>query len=53
MLREEGVSPMDIRRLTGQTEKTIEDIYTHSRKTGAVGSAMPSLVAGRKKEDDK
>jgi len=55
MLREEGVSPMDIRRLTGQTEKTIEDIYTHSRKTGAVGSAMPSL-AGRKPkktEDDK
>lgn len=51
MLREEGVSSMDIRRLTGQTEKTIEDIYTHSRKTGAVASAMPKLgLASRKKE---
>jgi len=42
-LREAGASSMDVRQLTGQTERTIEDIYTHSRKRGAVGNALPSL----------
>ena len=42
-LREAGASSMDVRQLTGQTERTIENIYTHSRKRGAVGNALPSL----------
>jgi integrase len=42
-LREEGKSPMDVRQLTGQTERTIENIYSHSRNSDAVGNALPSL----------
>lgn len=42
-LREAGASSMEVRQLTGQTERTIENIYTHSRKRGAVGNALPSL----------
>lgn len=48
-LREEGASSMDVRQLTGQTERTIENIYTHSRKRGAVGNVLPSLFKKRKK----
>jgi integrase len=55
-LRDAGVSSMDVRRLTGQTEATIENIYTHSRKQGAVGSSLgklPVKIPGRKDEDDE
>lgn len=48
-LRDAGVSSMDVRRLTGQTEKTIEDIYTHSRKKGAVADVLGDLPGRRKK----
>ena len=43
MLREEGRSSAEVSQLTGQTERTIEDIYTHVRTKGAVGDALPSL----------
>jgi integrase len=42
-LREAGTSPMEVSQLTGQTERTIENVYSHSRKRGAVGNALPSL----------
>jgi integrase len=47
-LREEGKSAAEVSKLTGQTERTIENIYTHVRTRGAVGDAMPSLMKGRK-----
>lgn len=50
-LRDAGVSSMDVRRLTGQTEKTVEDIYTHSRRRGAVGTALGALPG--KKENKR
>jgi integrase len=43
-LRENGVGPAHIRNLTGQTERTIEDVYSHVRSNGAVGDALPSLL---------
>lgn len=43
-LREEGKSAAEVGKLTGQTERTIENIYTHVRTRGAVGDALPSLV---------
>lgn len=43
-LREAGTSSATIRNLTGQTERTIEDTYTHVRTDGAVGEALPSLL---------
>lgn len=42
-LREAGKSSAEVSKLTGQTERTIEDIYTHVRTRGAVGEALPSL----------
>jgi integrase len=42
-LREEGKSSAEVAKLTGQTERTIENIYTHVRTRGAVGEALPSL----------
>lgn len=42
-LREEGKSSAEVSKLTGQTERTIENIYTHVRTRGAVGEALPSL----------
>jgi len=42
-LREEGKSSAEVSKLTGQTERTIENIYTHVRTHGAVGDALPSL----------
>lgn len=48
-LREAGVASMDVRQLTGQTERTIENIYTHSRKRDAVGNVLPSLFKTPKK----
>jgi integrase len=42
-LREEGKSSAEVSKLTGQTERTIENIYTHVRTRGAVGDALPSL----------
>lgn len=49
-LREAGASSMEVRQLTGQTERTIENIYTHSRKRGAVGEALPSLFKKTEEE---
>lgn len=43
-LREEGVTPLEIRGLTGQTEQTIQQHYTHVKSKGAVGSKLPSLL---------
>lgn len=43
-LREEGKSAAEVSKLTGQTERTIENIYTHVRTRGAVGDALPSLM---------
>lgn len=43
-LREEGKSAAEVSKLTGQTERTIENIYTHVRTRGAVSAALPSLV---------
>lgn len=43
-LRESGMSSAEVSKLTGQTERTIEDIYTHVRLKDAVGEALPSLV---------
>lgn len=48
-LREEGKSAAEVSKLTGQTERTIENIYTHVRTRGAVGEAMPSLLKGKRK----
>ena len=42
-LREAGVATSDISALTGQKERTIEDIYSHMRTTKPVSAAMPSL----------
>ena len=42
-LREAGKSSAEVSKLTGQTERTIENIYTHVRTRGAVGEALPSL----------
>jgi len=42
-LRDEGLSSMNVRQLTGQTERTIENIYTHPSKQGAVSAVLPSL----------
>lgn len=47
-LREEGKSAAEVSKLTGQTERTIENIYTHVRTRGAVSAALPSLVKGKK-----
>ena len=47
-LREEGKSAAEVGKLTGQSERTIENIYTHVRTRGAVGDAMPSLLKGKK-----
>lgn len=47
-LREEGKSSAEVSKLTGQTERTIENIYTHVRTRGAVGAALPSLLKSRK-----
>lgn len=47
-LREAGKSSAEVSKLTGQTEQTIENIYTHVRTEGAVGAALPSLF--KKKE---
>lgn len=46
-LREEGKSSAEVSKLTGQTERTIENIYTHVRTRGAVGDALPSLLKKR------
>lgn len=46
-LREEGKSSAEVSKLTGQTERTIEDIYTHVRTQGAIGDALPSLLKKR------
>jgi integrase len=46
-LREEGKSSAEVSKLTGQTERTIENVYTHVRTRGAVGDAMPSLFKKR------
>ena len=48
-LREEGKSSAEVSKLTGQTERTIENIYTHVRTHGAVSDALPSLF--KKTED--
>lgn len=42
-LREAGKTSAEVSKLTGQTEQTIENIYTHVRSEGAVGAALPSL----------
>lgn len=42
-LREAGMSSAEVSKLTGQTERTIENIYTHVRTQGAVGEVLPSL----------
>jgi site-specific recombinase XerD len=42
-LREAGLSPAEVSKLTGQTERTIEDIYTHVRTRGSVSAVLPSL----------
>ena len=47
-LREEGKSSAEVSKLTGQTERTIENIYTHVRTRGAVGEALPSLFEKKK-----
>ena len=49
-LREAGKSPAEVSKLTKQTERTIENIYTHVRTTGAVGEALPSLFKKETKE---
>jgi integrase len=43
-LREAGVSSADVRTLTGQSEKTIENIYTHMRRRGPIGAKLPKLT---------
>lgn len=48
-LREAGKSSAEVSKLTGQSERTIENIYTHVRTRGAIGEALPSLF---KKEED-
>ncbi len=42
-LREAGQSSAEVSKLTGQTERTIENIYTHVRTRGAIGKVLPSL----------
>lgn len=42
-LREEGRSSAEVRLLTGQTEATIENVYSHVRKRGAIADVLPSL----------
>jgi integrase len=49
-LREEGKSAAEVSKLTGQTERTIENIYTHVRTRGAVGEALPSLMTSKTKQ---
>jgi integrase/recombinase XerD len=51
-LREEGKSSAEVGKLTGQTERTIENIYTHVRTRGAIGNALPSLF-GKKPSSKK
>jgi integrase len=46
MLREAGVSAAEISKLTGQTERTIENIYTHVRTQEAVANRLPSFLRG-------
>jgi integrase/recombinase XerC len=48
-LREAGTSSAEVGTLTGQTERTIEDIYTHPRVKGAVGDVIPSLFKKKNK----
>ena len=50
-LREAGKSSAEVSKLTGQTERTIENIYTHVRTRGAVGEALPSLFKKSADED--
>ena len=50
-LREAGKSSAEVSKLTGQTERTIENIYTHVRTLGAVGEALPSLFKKGTKEE--
>jgi len=47
-LRNAGVLPMYISTLTGQSERTIEDIYTRAQPNDAVGSVLPSLRGNRR-----
>lgn len=50
-LREAGVSTAEVSRLTGQTERTIADIYTHMRTQGPVSAALPPMAPKTKKEE--
>jgi integrase len=43
-LREQGKSAAEVRNLTGQSERTIENIYSHVRSQGAVGAVLPSFL---------
>jgi integrase len=43
-LREAGLSAAQVSTLTGQSERTIENIYTHVRTKGAVSAALPPLI---------
>lgn len=50
-LREAGRSSAEVSKLTGQTERTIENIYTHVRTSGAVGNVLPSLLPAKPEHD--
>lgn len=43
-LREAGRTAAEVSKLTGQSERTIENIYTHVRVDGAVGAVLPSFL---------
>lgn len=47
-LRAEGKSSAEVGKLTGQSERTVENIYTHTQTRGAVSAALPSLFKKRK-----
>jgi hypothetical protein len=51
-LREEGKSSAEVSKLTGQTERTIENIYTHVRTRGAIGDVLPSLFKKTRKVEE-
>ena len=51
-LREQGLSSATVGRLTGQTERTIENIYTHVQTHGPVANALPSLLPPKADAED-
>jgi integrase len=47
-LRKQGVTPLEISKLTGQTEQTIQQAYTHMKAERAVGAVLPPLLQPKK-----